>query len=77
MCNLPFQDLDFGWGKPSRVSLASAPYGKLFVSMSAAPDGGMQVLVNLQNKEYMSIFEQGNNLLRFPNPAHVQDLLFF
>ncbi|KAH0777305.1 hypothetical protein KY290_008716 [Solanum tuberosum] len=34
ICNMPYQDLDFGWGRPSRASMASAPFNNVLYLMN-------------------------------------------
>ncbi|MCD7461399.1 hypothetical protein HAX54_046044 [Datura stramonium] len=65
--SMPFQNLDFGWGKPSRSSFASGPFSKFFQLMSTHEEG-IEVFVNLEEK-YMSNFEHDKNLLQFATPV--------
>ncbi|OIS99435.1 PREDICTED: acylsugar acyltransferase 3-like [Nicotiana attenuata] len=69
--NIPFQDLDFGWGKPIRATMPSSPFSKMFYMMSTH-DRGIEVIINL-NEQQMSAFENDKDLLEFATPAHVED----
>ncbi|XP_060170163.1 acyltransferase Pun1-like [Lycium barbarum] len=69
ICNMPFQDLDFGWGRPSRASMASAPFSNMFYLMNTHDQSrGIEVFVNL-NQQQMSIFEQDKDFLQFATPV--------
>ncbi|KAM3374360.1 hypothetical protein BC332_33086 [Capsicum chinense] len=73
LCKFPLiQDLDFGFGKPIRASIAKGPYSKAIVLMRTC-DGGIEALVNL-NEEEMCMFEHDKQLLEFATPIG-QDIL--
>ncbi|KAH0715750.1 hypothetical protein KY284_008655 [Solanum tuberosum] len=77
ICNMPYQDLDFGWGRPSRASMASAPFNNVLYLMNTHDQSkGIEVFINL-NEQQMSIFEQDKDLLQFATPLddndHVHD----
>ncbi|KAG5578492.1 hypothetical protein H5410_058626 [Solanum commersonii] len=77
ICNMPYQDFDFGWGRPSRASMASAPFNNVLYLMNTHDQSkGIEVFINL-NEQQMSIFEQDKNLLQFATPLddhhHVHD----
>ncbi|PHT97996.1 hypothetical protein BC332_33088 [Capsicum chinense] len=67
LCKFPLlQDLDFGFGKPIRASMAKGPY-KNIIFLMRTYDGGIEALVNL-NEEEMCVFEHGKQLLEFGTP---------
>ncbi|XP_060185809.1 acyltransferase Pun1-like [Lycium barbarum] len=70
LCKYPFQELDFGWGKPSRARLGGHSISKYFALMNTH-DGGIHVSVHLTEKE-MSIFENDKHLLQFATPDQQQ-----
>lgn len=73
VCNIPYQDLDFGWGRPSRASSASLiSSNMLFLMNTHDQSRGIEAFVNL-NEQQMSIFEQDKDLLQFATP--VDDLV--
>lgn len=67
LCQFPFHDLDFGWGKPSRARLGGHLISKFF-SLMSTHDGGIQVSVHL-NEQQMSVFENDQHLLQFATPT--------
>lgn len=68
VCNIPFQDLDFGWGRPTRVSLASTPFSNMIYLINTQDQNrGIEVFINL-NQQQMSIFEQDKEFLQFATP---------
>ncbi|KAM3232167.1 acyltransferase Pun1-like [Capsicum annuum] len=68
ICKFPIiQDLDFGFGKPIRASLAKGTYNKE-VWLMRTSDGGIEALVHL-NEEEMCVFEQDEHLLEFATPS--------
>ncbi|KAM3232185.1 acyltransferase Pun1-like [Capsicum annuum] len=71
LCKFPFiQDLDFGFGKPIRASMAKGPFNKAMFLMRTN-DGGIEALVNL-NEEEMSVFEHDEHLLQFAAPVNYE-----
>ncbi|KAM3307656.1 acyltransferase Pun1-like [Capsicum chacoense] len=60
------QDLDFGFGKPIRASLAKGPFNKAILLMRTY-DGGIEASVNL-NEDEMCVFEHDKQLLEFATP---------
>ncbi|KAM3374351.1 acyltransferase Pun1-like [Capsicum galapagoense] len=68
VCKFPLlQDLDFGFGKPIRASIAKGPLNKFFHLMKTY-DGGIEAHVNLDEQE-MSVFEHDKHLLEFATPV--------
>ncbi|KAM3307662.1 acyltransferase Pun1-like [Capsicum chacoense] len=71
LCKFPLlQDLDFGFGKPIRASMAKGPFNKAMFLMRTN-DGGIEALVNL-NEEEMSVFEHDEHLLQFATPVNYE-----
>ncbi|XP_015078882.2 acylsugar acyltransferase 3-like [Solanum pennellii] len=69
VCKFPFsQDLDFGFGKPIRSSIAKGPINK-FIHLMRTYDGGIEAFVNL-NEQEMSVFEHDDQLLEFATPIN-------
>ncbi|KAM3374358.1 acyltransferase Pun1-like [Capsicum galapagoense] len=67
LCKFPLiQDLDFGFGKPIRASLAKGPFNKAVLLMRTY-DGGIEASVNL-NEDEMCVFEHDKQLLEFATP---------
>ncbi|PHT97990.1 hypothetical protein BC332_33082 [Capsicum chinense] len=67
LCKFPLlQDLEFGFGKPIRASIAKGPINKAMILMRTY-DGGIEALVNL-NEEEMCVFEHDKQLLEFATP---------
>ncbi|KAK4709348.1 hypothetical protein R3W88_030273 [Solanum pinnatisectum] len=69
VCNIPFQDLDFGWGRPTRASIASTPFSNtIFLMNTQDQNRGIEVFINL-NQQQMSIFEQDKEFPQFASPV--------
>ncbi|XP_004251404.1 acyltransferase Pun1-like [Solanum lycopersicum] len=69
VCNIPFQDLDFGWGRPTRASIASTPFNNMIYLMNTQDQNrGIEVFINLDQQQ-MSIFEQDKEFLQFASPV--------
>lgn len=66
LCKYPFQEIDFGWGKPSRTRLGGHSISKYFVLMNTN-DGGIHVSIHLTEKD-MAVFENDHHLLQFATP---------
>nr|ARR28781.1 acylsugar acyltransferase 2 [Hyoscyamus niger] len=62
----PLHDINFGWGRPRRVDMATYPVN-MFVLMDNLSGDGVEVLVNLEEGE-MSAFESNNELHQFASP---------
>ncbi|KAH0772106.1 hypothetical protein KY290_016087 [Solanum tuberosum] len=64
LCRYPFYNVDFGWGKPERVSLANGPFKNSFFLMDYKTGQGVEARVMLR-KQHMSAFERDEELLDF------------
>ncbi|KAK2978913.1 hypothetical protein RJ640_019228 [Escallonia rubra] len=60
-CRYPFYQVDFGWGKPCRVSLADAPTKNDFFLMDTATGDGIEALVTLEEQQ-MIMFENDKDI---------------
>ncbi|XAR54834.1 Deacetylvindoline O-acetyltransferase [Bertholletia excelsa] len=69
LCRYPFEQVDFGWGKPVWVGFSSSVVKNTF-HMSDAREGGIEAWVTLEEKD-MAVFESDEELLSFAslNPA--------
>ncbi|OIT37557.1 PREDICTED: acylsugar acyltransferase 3-like [Nicotiana attenuata] len=63
----PFHDINFGWGRPTRVDAATFPVN-MFLLLDNQNGDGVEVLVNLEEGE-MSVFESNEELLQFASPS--------
>ncbi|MCD9559070.1 hypothetical protein HAX54_016800 [Datura stramonium] len=63
LVKFPLHEIDFGWGKPIKVSLANGPFGKIIYLMGNQ-DGGLDVFVMLSQQD-MSVLERDTQLLEF------------
>ncbi|KAL3377668.1 hypothetical protein AABB24_003862 [Solanum stoloniferum] len=64
-CNLfkyPYYNVDFGWGKPERVSIPNGPFKNFFFFMDYQNGRGLEARVMLK-KQHMSEFERDEELL--------------
>ncbi|KAJ0802446.1 putative vinorine synthase [Helianthus annuus] len=64
LCRLPYNQVDFGWGKPDRVMLRAVHPGSYFILMDTACRDGIEVTVQLEEDE-MAIFENDRELLAY------------
>ncbi|XP_055805948.1 acyltransferase Pun1-like [Solanum dulcamara] len=64
LCKYPYYSVDFGWGKPERVSLANGPLKNFFFLMDYQTGLGLEARVML-HKQHMSAFECDEELLHF------------
>ncbi|KAI5669441.1 hypothetical protein M9H77_19294 [Catharanthus roseus] len=62
-CRFPYYEVDFGWGKPIRVSIGQYP-GKDTFFLIDTPENGIEALVNL-DEQTMLRFEKDKELLSF------------
>ncbi|KAL8107479.1 hypothetical protein AgCh_024045 [Apium graveolens] len=62
LCNFPLNKVDFGWGKPIKVSLAEGGWPNKFVLMDTPNGDGIEAMVSL-DEETMSRFESDENIL--------------
>ncbi|KAJ0094106.1 hypothetical protein Patl1_16845 [Pistacia atlantica] len=71
MCNFPFYEIDFGWGKPTWVTIPGVTLKNLVKLMdSREGDGSIEALVILSEKD-MTLFERDKELLAYAslNPS--------
>lgn len=66
MCKFPCYDVDFGWGKPVGVTIATGSYNKSFYLMSYKDDG-IEAFVML-NEQDMSVLDHDGEFLQFASP---------
>ncbi|XP_049358060.1 acyltransferase Pun1-like [Solanum verrucosum] len=62
LCRFPLYKVDFGWGKPERVSLPNGPFKNLFFLKDYKIGRGVEARVMLE-KQHMSEFERDEDLL--------------
>ncbi|KAL3497712.1 hypothetical protein ACH5RR_040444 [Cinchona calisaya] len=75
LCRYPFNQMNFGWGKPIWVGTSSSKMKNTFHLLdSLKPEGGIEALVTLE-EDKMAIFEKDEEILRFAllNPTAVDD----
>lgn len=75
LCNISLYDIDFGWGRPSWVTVPLPNFKNLIVLIdSNKGDGSVEALVNL-SEEDKYLFERDPELLAFAslNPSIVED----
>ncbi|XP_016484134.2 epi-neemfruitin B 7-O-acetyltransferse L7AT-like [Nicotiana tabacum] len=65
LCSYQFYDVDFGWGKPSWVSLIRDFGIGTVVLMDSRDSGGVDAWVYLKDEDNMLVFEQELQLLAF------------
>nr|XP_009796818.1 PREDICTED: BAHD acyltransferase At5g47980-like [Nicotiana sylvestris] len=65
LCSYQFYDVDFGWGKPSWVSLIRSFGVGTVILMDSRDSGGVDAWVYLKDKDNMLVFEQELQLLAF------------
>nr|XP_009783370.1 PREDICTED: vinorine synthase-like [Nicotiana sylvestris] len=64
----PIYDIDFGWGKPEKVSLVSnGPVKNMFLLMDNKSRDGMEVVTYMKEQD-MSALEKDEELLEFASP---------
>ncbi|WOG83573.1 hypothetical protein DCAR_0102750 [Daucus carota subsp. sativus] len=65
MCNFPiYKEMDFGWGRPARVSLVDTPVSDLFTLMDTASGDGIKAVISLEEK-YLEHFQNNQELLTY------------
>ncbi|MCD7453603.1 hypothetical protein HAX54_021546 [Datura stramonium] len=64
LCKYPYYSVDFGWGKPERVSLLNGPFKNIFFLKDYQTGRGVEARVML-HKQHMSAFECDEELLHF------------
>ncbi|MCD7453604.1 hypothetical protein HAX54_021547 [Datura stramonium] len=62
LCKFPYYSVDFGWGKPERVSLPNGPFKNMFFLKDYKTGQGVEARVML-HKQHMSAFECAEELL--------------
>ncbi|KAH0648376.1 hypothetical protein KY285_033624 [Solanum tuberosum] len=67
VCNYPLNNLDFGWGKPSRVTIPVIGIGNSFIFMDNQSGDGIEAIVALPEKD-VTRFENSKELLEFASP---------
>ncbi|XP_060174610.1 acyltransferase Pun1-like [Lycium barbarum] len=67
LMSYPFYKIDFGWGRPARVSFATGPFNRWFYLLDNQSGGGVEVIVYL-DEQAMAIFERDPELLEFASP---------
>lgn len=70
LCRFPIYEADFGWGKPSWVSSANAPF-EIFSLMDTKEGDGIEARVNL-NEIDMPIFQNDPQVLAFTSSSMEQ-----
>ncbi|XP_020229853.1 stemmadenine O-acetyltransferase [Cajanus cajan] len=60
----PMYEADFGWGKPVWFTTSGCPVRNSVVLMDARDGGGVEALVNMEEKD-MARFERDDELLRY------------
>nr|GEX52331.1 acylsugar acyltransferase 3-like [Tanacetum cinerariifolium] len=60
----PLYDVDFGWGKPLKVTVAGSMMKNCFVMIATPDQDGIEVLVSLEKKE-MAIIQTDPELLAY------------
>lgn len=69
LCNFPLNKVDFGWGKPIKVSLADGGCPNNFVLMDTPAGDGIEAMVCL-DEETMSRFESNEEILNATSTWH-------
>ena len=65
LCNFPFYNVDFGWGKPLKVTLDIPElYQGVFALMDTPSGDGIEVAASLR-KDEMAIFENDKEILAY------------
>ncbi|KAL6201904.1 hypothetical protein ACLB2K_025616 [Fragaria x ananassa] len=69
-CRFPFYETNFGWGKPSWVSIRSFPYKNTVILMDAKDGNGIEAHLTLLEED-MAIFESNKELIAYAslNPS--------
>ncbi|KAM3362764.1 hypothetical protein P3S68_017618 [Capsicum galapagoense] len=64
VCGYPFYNVDFGWGKPVRMSIPNGPFKNLFFLNDYQTGQGVEARIMLQ-EQHRSQFENDEELLQF------------
>ncbi|XP_060211179.1 acylsugar acyltransferase 3-like [Lycium barbarum] len=67
VCNYPLNNLDFGWGRPSRVTIPVIGLGNTFFLMDNQSGDGIEAIVSLPEKDVPE-FEKSKELIEFASP---------
>lgn len=67
ICNFGFYNIDFGWGRPIRVTTAPHSKKNTFIFLDDPSGDGIHVLITL-TKPHMLVFESNKELLEFAAP---------
>lgn len=67
VCGFPLNNLDFGWGNPSRVTIPATGIGNSFFFMDNQSGDGIQVIASLPQK-HVTQFENTKEFLEFASP---------
>jgi hypothetical protein len=69
-CRFPLYEADFGWGKPTWVSVGDLVHKNFIVLVDTRDGGGIEAWVTL-SEEDMALFERNKELLEFAalNPS--------
>jgi len=62
LCKYPYYNVDFGWGKPERVSIPNGPFKNIFFFKDYQNGQGAEARIMLK-KHHMSAFERDEELL--------------
>ncbi|KAM7497728.1 hypothetical protein LguiA_022142 [Lonicera macranthoides] len=68
MCGFPINKVDFGWGKPVRLSFGGTSLNNMFLLMDTPSGDGIEALVSLTNQEMIAL-EADKELLEFASSA--------
>nr|AUG68806.1 acylsucrose acyltransferase 3 [Solanum corneliomulleri] len=68
MTNTGLHKIDFGWGEPVRVTLATHPNKNNFIFMDEQSGDGLNVLITM-TKDEMLKFQSNKELLEFASPV--------
>lgn len=67
LTSYPIYKVDFGWGRPIRVSIGTGPLKNWFYLLDNQTGGGVEVIVMLDEQD-LAIFERDPELLEFASP---------
>ncbi|XP_015084374.1 acylsugar acyltransferase 3-like [Solanum pennellii] len=69
MCNFPLNNLDFGWGKPNKVTIPLIGVGFCFFLLDSPSGDGIEAIVAVP-ETYVTQFENNKELLQFATPMN-------
>ncbi|KAK4728134.1 hypothetical protein R3W88_021122 [Solanum pinnatisectum] len=70
VCNYPLNNLDFGWGKPSRVTIPVYGTANTCMFMDNLSGDGIEVIIVLPEK-VVTQFENSKDLIHFASPVNL------